>query len=64
MREAFLLIFSIVGLLLCEQNSILEGFSSGVKLTIPVFGNLLNEVGHIINNSQKLLYLLGTCELI
>jgi len=31
-KEAFLLIFSIVGLLLYEQNSILQGFYLGVEL--------------------------------
>ena len=30
--EAFLLIYSIVGLLLCEKSSILEGLFSGVEL--------------------------------
>ena len=62
--EAFLLIFSVAGLLLYEKSSILEGLSLGVELDSPVSRDLRDEVGHVINNSKELLHLIGTCELI
>ena len=63
-EEVFLITFSIVGPLLCEQSSILEELLQQLSQTVPVSGDFWNEVRHVIYNSKELLYLFSICELV